>query len=148
MLIYFVHKNIILNNYFKKKKISIQICKLGNALNANEEMLTGYAEPDVGYPDADPDATYFEYRLCWYWCWFMYQNYVLVLYMNIHILSVCMNDLIIWQRNDFSMKMYFVNRSSNQEIIPKTMLLTKTCYLLALFTTQMVFYISKVIYIS
>ena len=29
-------------------------------MNANEEMLAGYA----GYPDADPDATKFEYRLC------------------------------------------------------------------------------------
>ena len=49
-------------------------------MNANEEMLAGYADPDASYPDADPDATEFEYRLCWYWCWFMYQNYVLVLY--------------------------------------------------------------------
>ena len=58
VLIYFVHINIILNNYFyKKKKISIQICNLGNALNAYEEMLAGYADPDAGYPDADPDAT-------------------------------------------------------------------------------------------
>ena len=48
-------------------------------MNANEEMLAGYADPDASYPDADPDAKYFEYRLCWYWCWFMYQNYVLVL---------------------------------------------------------------------
>ena len=31
----FVHINIKLNNVFKKE-ISIQICKLGNALNANE----------------------------------------------------------------------------------------------------------------
>ena len=49
-------------------------------MNANEVcpwklMLAGYA--DAGYPDADHDATYFEYRLCWYW--FMYHNYVLVL---------------------------------------------------------------------
>ena len=49
-------------------------------MNANEEMLAGYADTDASYPDADPDATEFEYRLCWYWCWFMYQNYVLVLY--------------------------------------------------------------------
>ena len=26
-------------------------------LNANEEMLAGYADPDAGYPDADLDAT-------------------------------------------------------------------------------------------
>ena len=38
-------------------EISKQICKLGNAMNANEEMLAGYADPDVCYPDADPDAT-------------------------------------------------------------------------------------------
>ena len=31
-------------------------------MNANEEMLAGYADPDAGYPDADPDATKFEYR--------------------------------------------------------------------------------------
>ena len=33
-------------------------------MNANEEMLAGYADPDASYPDADPDATSFEYRLC------------------------------------------------------------------------------------
>ena len=27
----------------------------------NEERLAGYADPDAGYPDADPDATGFEY---------------------------------------------------------------------------------------
>ena len=26
-------------------------------MNANEEMLADYADPDAGYPDADPDAT-------------------------------------------------------------------------------------------
>ena len=26
-------------------------------MNANEEMLAGYADPDAGYPDADPAAT-------------------------------------------------------------------------------------------
>ena len=31
-------------------------------VNANEEMLAGYAEPDADYPDADPDASYFECR--------------------------------------------------------------------------------------
>ena len=29
-------------------------------------MLAGYADPNAGYPDTDPDATQFEYRLCWY----------------------------------------------------------------------------------
>ena len=33
-------------------------------VNANEEMLACYADPDANYPDADPDATQFEYRLC------------------------------------------------------------------------------------
>ena len=33
-------------------------------MNANEEMLSGYADPNAGYPDADPNSTYFEYRLC------------------------------------------------------------------------------------
>ena len=33
------------------------------SVNANEDMLTGYADPDAGYPGADPDATLFEYRL-------------------------------------------------------------------------------------
>ena len=44
---------------------SIQICKLGNAMNANEvytwmlmrKYPAGYADPDDSYPDADPDAT-------------------------------------------------------------------------------------------
>ena len=27
------------------------------SLNANEEMLAGYADPDASYPDADPDGT-------------------------------------------------------------------------------------------
>ena len=33
-------------------------------MNAYEEMLAGYADPDAGNPEADPDATYFEYMLC------------------------------------------------------------------------------------
>ena len=33
-------------------------------MNANEDMLAGYVDPDASYPDADPDATFkFEYRL-------------------------------------------------------------------------------------
>ena len=40
-----------------KTEISIQICKLGIAMNANEEMLAGYADPDTSYPDADPNAS-------------------------------------------------------------------------------------------
>ena len=27
------------------------------SMNANEEMLAGYADTDASYPDADPDAT-------------------------------------------------------------------------------------------
>ena len=38
-------------------EISKQICKLGNAMNANEEMLAGCADPDASYLDAAPDAT-------------------------------------------------------------------------------------------
>ena len=30
-------------------------CLGGMSVNANEEMLAGFADPD--YPDADPDAT-------------------------------------------------------------------------------------------
>ena len=52
----------ILNIYFLN---SNQICKLGNAVNANEAMNTNaneimlavYADPDAGNPDANPDAT-------------------------------------------------------------------------------------------
>ena len=45
-------------------------------MNSNEEM---HAD------NADPDATWFEYRLCWYW--FMYHNYVSVPYNNIKMLE-------------------------------------------------------------
>ena len=34
------------------------------SVNANEEMLACFSDPDASYPDADPDATLFEYRLC------------------------------------------------------------------------------------
>ena len=31
---------------------------MGMSMNANKEMLAGYADPDAGYPDAGyPDAT-------------------------------------------------------------------------------------------
>ena len=33
-------------------------------MNANDEMLAGYADPDAIYPRAEPGATEFEYRLC------------------------------------------------------------------------------------
>ena len=32
------------------------------SLNANEEWLAGNADAVTSYPDADPDATSFEYR--------------------------------------------------------------------------------------
>ena len=47
-------------------------------MNAHEKILGCNA--DANYPDADPVATQFEYILCWYWCWFMYQVYVIALY--------------------------------------------------------------------
>ena len=42
-------------------------------------MLAGNANTDASNHDADPGSTKFEYRLCWYWCWFMYQIYVVAL---------------------------------------------------------------------
>ena len=48
-------------------------------MNANEVyswMLAGYADSDGGYHD----ATQFQYRLYWYWCWFMYHNFVFMLW--------------------------------------------------------------------
>ena len=36
------------------------------SVNANEEMLTG--NTDASYPDTDPGATYFKYRLCLHRC--------------------------------------------------------------------------------
>ena len=32
-------------------------CQGGMSMNVNEEMLAGYADPDVSYPDADPNAS-------------------------------------------------------------------------------------------
>ena len=47
-----------------KQQISIQICKLGNAVNAyemsmntNKEMLAGNVDVDASYHAADPDGT-------------------------------------------------------------------------------------------
>ena len=31
--------------------------KWGMSMNAYEEMIAGYADPDAGYPDSDTDAT-------------------------------------------------------------------------------------------
>ena len=28
----------------------------GMSVNANEKLFAGYADPDAGYPNADPDA--------------------------------------------------------------------------------------------
>lgn len=44
------------------------------SLNANEETLAGNVDPDASYPDADNDATQYEYRLFWYWCWIMFMS--------------------------------------------------------------------------
>ena len=32
-------------------------CQWGMFMNANEDMLAGYADPDDSYPNADPNAT-------------------------------------------------------------------------------------------
>ena len=32
-------------------------CLWDVSINANEEMLVGYADPDACYPDADPNVT-------------------------------------------------------------------------------------------
>ena len=55
---------MLIYNYFKKgnQHTDMQIrhcfeCQWGMSVNAIEEMLAGYADPDAGYPDADPDAT-------------------------------------------------------------------------------------------
>ena len=32
-------------------------CLWSMSVNANEEVLAGYADPDAGYPDADNDAS-------------------------------------------------------------------------------------------
>ena len=37
------------------------------SMHANEEMLAGNFDAYADYPDTDPDATLFEYRLCCYW---------------------------------------------------------------------------------
>ena len=58
-----------------KKEISIQICKLGNAMNANEvytwmlmrKYPAGYADPDAsytGYADTDADLCIRIMSLC------------------------------------------------------------------------------------
>ena len=59
-----VYKNILLNNYVKKgnRPTDMQIrqcneCLWGMSVNANGEMLAGYADPDASYPDADPYDT-------------------------------------------------------------------------------------------
>ena len=71
-------------NYFVKNRKtasryahSAMQCQWDTSMNAHEKILGCNA--DANYPDADPVATQFEYILCWYWCWFMYQIYVIVL---------------------------------------------------------------------
>ena len=74
----FVHINIILSNYFKKKKeISIQICKLGNAMNASEAcpwmlmrkcllamLILMLLNLNTGYADTDADLCIRIMSLC------------------------------------------------------------------------------------
>ena len=55
-----VHINIILKKGNQHTDMQIRQCYeclWGMSVNANEEMLAGYADPDASYPDADPDAT-------------------------------------------------------------------------------------------
>ena len=33
-------------------------------MHAYEEMLAGYVDPDASYPDADPDSSLYECKLC------------------------------------------------------------------------------------
>ena len=33
-------------------------------MHAYEEMLAGYVDPDASYPEADPDSSLFECKLC------------------------------------------------------------------------------------
>ena len=51
-------------------------------MNVNEQMIAGNVVADANFPDSDPDATQFEYGLCWCCYWFVYQYYVLVLYVK------------------------------------------------------------------
>ena len=48
----------------------------GMSINANEETLND--NTDASYPDANHDATSFEYRLCWCWYW-SYLIWILVM---------------------------------------------------------------------
>ena len=72
----FVHLNIIFNNFFKKE-ISIQICKLGNAMNANEAchwmlmrkcllamLILMLLNLNTGYTDTDADLCIRIMSLC------------------------------------------------------------------------------------
>ena len=59
----FVYFNILLNNYVKKRKSAYRYANWAMQwmlMRHIHEMLAGYAgyaDPDAGYPDADPDAT-------------------------------------------------------------------------------------------
>ena len=53
-------------------------CLWGFFMGAHKEIFV--SNVDANYPDADPDSALFEYRLNWYWCWFIYPNYVLMFY--------------------------------------------------------------------
>ena len=58
-----IYINVLVYPCFKKgnQRTDMQIrqcfeCLWGLSMNANKEMLAGYAYPDGGYYDADPDA--------------------------------------------------------------------------------------------
>ena len=63
LLYLWLHKDYIIIMFKKgNQHTNMQIrhcfeCQWGMSMNANKEMLAGYADPDAGYPDADPDAT-------------------------------------------------------------------------------------------
>ena len=55
-----LYLTIILIKVNQHTDMQIRQCleyKWGMPVNANEEMLADYADPDSGYPDADPYAT-------------------------------------------------------------------------------------------
>ena len=60
MFIYTVYSIVLLKLANQHTDMQIRQCfecLWGMSVNANEEMLAGYADPDAVYPDADPDAT-------------------------------------------------------------------------------------------
>ena len=58
----FIYKcfNILLKNTKYHTNMQIRQCNM----HAYEEMLAGYVDPDASYPEADPDSSLFECKLC------------------------------------------------------------------------------------